>query len=707
MRGEKKAGLRSCAWIKVIPCLAMAILCLSCAGSPRGVQDAARERNWAFEGQDAGGTGVVFVPKGVYLVGMDSSRFGIGQWVRIIPGHDWPETGGRPTLIVGRISERRFHASRLEMLAYIPNVRGSRLEARTYDLRHGELPHAISKRLTYPVEFPVPEGSNEIHAPLSGYDLMEGNEIYGAFDFLDAPLSARLGNRIAGLLDVVDKGEQGDDVRMALRAGHIPERPALVLLGMRPEPYFDVEIESFGAKSQTLYDEMQHILSSGVPGADQIRLVSNRDPLTGAAALEKIGGSARDRLKVLLDGKSLYDQGLRVDGAPWRMVYSARAMAQIPDFAALSGVASALMLLGYPSSAAYLLESRWGSSPAAAKAALAPAMAYAYVRMMREDWAFEIGLELLGHADKLSGAERLELLAAAGVVFSMVSRSGEFDKIYREVYRGVDKLDPAWQTLTAHALLRAEFTGARAWYGKLSSRLARVGHWTAGDDMSACAYETLDLESDQWSAACERGSQHARTDFEKLWFESLLEMANGDEMSILAVSGQLDGMGAPYLASRAWRAMLEFAKNVQDVEMMTRASAMYADVSHQFGMYLSLMSGLGRFMSAQNAPIGGDVFSHAVRVWRSLDIRPSLAALCVARAQQLTGDEAADLLQFASELYLSIGDRENVALVDAMLAKRLQQQGMSDRAARVKERARQFGRGSLAREVKQALEQEE
>lgn len=634
----------------------------SCASAPQ-LGSALRTRQQAFDAQNEATKAsetVAFVPKGVYLRNV-RPPVKQGDWVRLLPSGRWREDEPPPTILVGRVAEMLGHDARLEILSAAPDIRAHGVRMEVYAPQNGQISlHAMTKRLAFGIDI----SANQAILPIGTYDLITGDEIY-AVCAVNSRAEERLSSQCTGLMTVLPDGMGTNEVRLSLVAGHIPDNPSFVLMDAVQTPSFRVQIAVSDGLSP-LNHELSTLLRAPLPGVQFIDIVSSPNIRT-ANIHQTLGDTATDRLDVVLYGDQaqilMADQGLRVDSSPWRVIIDGNHA----QLASLSAVTTALDMLGYDASVSYLLEQAWRETQdAALRAAMAPALAHAYHAMERDDWALEIALEMIGEAKRQKTcATRAKAWTAAAAVVSMTERADEFADVYRAARDAISCADARWKKVLAHALAAAGETQINA-YRMIERELLNKNQWDETDELAVCMNHTT---SELFEETCSQGSEHATSKYAQLWYATQARMKSNDMAALPELVSRVDDMGAPQLARELW--MTIALHGGADVENIWANAAAYAQTAQQRRTFADMMLELARYMSVRHEPIEAALFSEALDSWRALDKRMALAAVCVWRAQQLQGDEAIALLNFAEELYASTGDAENLALVRDRRTQRL------------------------------------
>ena len=652
-------------------------------------------RGWApAEGGAVSGS-IAFAPKGLYLVGAASKNVTEGTWIRFVPDA-WPETESRPTLLVGRVVSCEKTGARVEILSLSPSIPSDnvRVERYGHDGEVGKVLHSLTKRLVFgdSVGASVRRDAEEIGV-ISGSRAV-GGEIYGAYDLSSG--SGRLGSRCTALLTSVP-GDAAEEWHLRRAVGSLPDYPAFVLLDAPAAPAFRVRVSWHGFEDSVSREIRAAVESmvSGLPGETFIEIGEPGGIRDRRVHEEALGGRRTDELdvRVVWDGRRGYwvDQGIRVDEAPWRAVVEDGTAREV----ATALVMRALSMLGHHASSAYLGERMMSQALRDTdRASLAPALAWAYHSMGRDDWALELGLEVAGMAREAGKASKGPLLSAAASVMSICGLGDEFSSLYDDAYQVSGEMSPAWRTLLAYSYLYGESRFKQERFGSLVRGLIRDASWSNEDDMRACA-RSLDLEdSPVLATACERGAEQAVTSFATTWFEAMPilsgESAAGNEAEMLGVADRVDWIGAPSLALRLWT---EFSSRVVDgagVPVVWHNAAQYARVSGQYRHYLLMMSELLRFLVHRGSGADLSVFSEALHGWHRLDMRESLAAYCVAHASEVPPGESVEYLRYAAELYLTLGNAVRVSEVYAAISRILEAEGQNDAAQAARRLAHEF-----------------
>ena len=654
--------------------LILGILCILCVTgcastsqtlSPAGVE---RIRPWNFDAVHHSDTPrTVFVSKGIYLTGLpNDSSYAPGTWVRLIPGDAWLENEPRPTLIMARVAERAKTSARLEMLAYQSGFRDTNLAFEPYrseanSVHPAQMMHAMTKRLTFAAGDIQPNASS-VHVPLTQLELMQGTEIYGAFDIGNGTSRERLASQNRALMTVEAIGDTLTQLKTA--AGSLPEMPVFVLLDAPQMPAFQIDIqisELSGDRDEHIVNQIQKTLNSGVPGSEYLQI--HKVPAkTADETWAALGQTCTDKLEIHLiqqdDNWRMLDQGFRVLPYPWRVVLQNSDT----ELAAAAVLSSAYQMLGYSVSAAWILEQNWKNTQILEnRAALAPALALAYHEMERDDWALELALELQGYAQKASKTAKSVLLTAAASVYAIIGRLEEFEPNFEHIKPA--HLPVSWLRILAYVQLsELELARMKEQFAVTHTRLVRENAWTEQDEMFSCAARIHEDEE-----ACSQGVSMASTPFSQTWFETHESMHDASVETLLELAEAVDRLGAPELATQIWLELLQSSLSPETAFSVWQNAAAYARKSQQTRQWLHLMANLVRFLEVHPLPVQPGTFAEAVNGWRALDYRAELAALCRLRASGAAAQEARELRQFAVELYISMGDHENATAVMAEL----------------------------------------
>ena len=335
--GKNKLGLHEFrSWR--ISCLFLAILSLStvvsCATSG-GIQNVERTRGYRGE---AGRTreGIVYVPRGAYLVGNSAQSLAVGTWIRALPSASWPEGIAKPTILVGRIASKEPFGARIEILAaqsslrdsapavefYAPNRSNNDAKKDASQVNPSATPrlHAMPKRLVYPLSTPSASDTT-VATGLGANDWVEGSEIYGIVDLTNRA-ETRLASQITGIATIVETTLGRDEIAVARVAGQWPgaqatqrhnaENCAFVLLDAPDLPLYGVRISIYGSKGNGLKTRIESILEPGLPGRDRIRIDWHKSAIS-PTALSDMSQQETDMLEIRVfeDGDQIdaYDQG--------------------------------------------------------------------------------------------------------------------------------------------------------------------------------------------------------------------------------------------------------------------------------------------------------------------------------------------------------------------------------------------------------------
>ena len=664
----------------IILCV-LAIILTACASTPKQkVTEVSRNRDYTFERVNDDPK-AVYIPKGAYLVGVKKAgTYALNDWVRFIPGTIWPDEEPKPTILAGRVAERTSDTARIEVLAVQPGVRDPvpQFEAYSSEMHAAQGLHAITKRLVFPAS---DVSGQTIATELTTANLIEGTEIYGAFGLNSGQ---RLASQCSALLQA-DVNSSGN-VSLKVLSGKVPESPAFVLLDAIHEPAFDVRIVLGTAKPNAIAQKIAALLEEDIPGKEHIRIQNTRHQ-DAKVVIHAMGQTQTESIDVELfengDQYQWIDQGIRVTNSPFGVVLTDND----DSLAATAIVSRAFLLLGYPASAAWILENAWNHTDIAVeRAALAPALAQAYRDIEREDWALEIALELKGYALSLTKKDKSIVLAGAAVAATTAGSASEFENTFNEVHAHRADLPQAWLKTFAHAsLLSGNLPKWREYYLSAS----RSKSWNEFDDLYACMFRGEEDED-----LCDPES--VTTDFSRIWLRTMQVIRNEHPSEMLEIIGLVDDIGAPNLAVKLWSGFTALGGEAAMKSWLN--AAQYALRAQQYRHYLRMMV---HYALERN---NGEIFADVISGLRALDWRTELAHLCVMRSAFTPVGEAVELLNFATELYLSMGDPENAAIALARLACEYQNAGQDEMASQARQEARKYGRGSHQKEVLQALE---
>lgn len=687
---------------RLIRLISPAVLCAllaGCATTATTPRDVPRERNYTFAQDQASGARVAFIPKGAYILGLANDQsFSKGSWVRLTPGASWPEDEARPTLVTARIAERSANNARLEIAAFQPGIRTANLAIEPYN---SELPpsdalHAMTKRMAF-ANGPVHDGPVAI--TLTAQDIIEGSEIYGALSLETDDASQRLANHITALFTIAD--HNNDTVHLAKAAGNVSNSPVFLLLDAPTEPAFDIAItlpQNARADIPAIENALRAILAQDkLPGVSHIHLERAKSDPSKAERIASLGAPQTETLSLVVceEDRQLtaIDQSLRLRDDVFPVLLDNAT----PQDAATRLAAHALALLGHHTSAAFLLENAWRDANLDARAAIAPMLAQAYHNIERDDWALEIALELNGYIAQTK--KNSTLRASAAAIFALTGRAQEFSQIFNKAVSEAGKLPASFQKLMFHAILMAQdMPNADTHLLSLRHALTRAGHWNAFDEMALCA-SRIDIDDD----ACTEGLDHASSPLEKLWFTSLIATHNEETPRLLDLALEADAIGAPNLAIRLWSAIIQNGLTPEAALSAYKTVAEYMKTAQDLRAFAHLMAELATSQAAAAQTMDAQTYAETLAVWRALDYRQELAAICTARAATASLNERIDLLSFAGMLYRSIGDAENSAITDSMLYKAHAASGNMRDAEISKERAIRFSSHSEHPEVVQAL----
>ena len=173
----------------------LGLLLSACASKQKPiVSEVSRIRDFQFD-RAGDQPRAAYIPKGAYLLGlMQNTAYAPGTWVQFTPGSLWPDEEPRPTVLTGRVAERSADKARLEVLALQPGVRDPLPNFEGYAQQTAaQSLHAMTKRLVFASSSDAMGARTE----LTKSDLIEGNELYGAFA---SDGSQRLANKCTALL---------------------------------------------------------------------------------------------------------------------------------------------------------------------------------------------------------------------------------------------------------------------------------------------------------------------------------------------------------------------------------------------------------------------------------------------------------------------------------------------------------------------------
>lgn len=670
-----------------MPALCLALVISACGDTNKTPESVARMRSWNFE-QTAHETRVAFIPKGAYIIGLkNNADFQVNQWVRLIPGSTWPEQESKPTLLIGRIAERQKTAARIEILAFQPGMREIRPDFQAYPIQDNpaQTLHSITKRMT----FAAGKASKDVViTPMNRESLIQGNEIYGAFDLSTAHQNRRLANANMALLQADNSTDE--ETHLVRKAGMIPDSAAFVLLDAPMPPAFDIniQIDEINGRNEII-DHLNQILGQSIPGAEFIHVRPETHQPDIDKTLSMLGKTQTETLDIVLTAEKktpiILDQALRVTDSPFTAVLSEND----PKLAANSLAARAFEMLGYPSSAAFILENAWTESNSVQTwASLAPALASLYHRMDRDDWALEIGLEMLELSKSQSKSAKAQAQAAAATAFAISGRSSEFPDVFDSVHKSLSSLSVPWRKTFAHAMLMSQ--DLPKWHEYFAE--ARKS-WNEFDEMAEC-FQSEDNDT------CQDGLDKSQTEIGRLWFLSMLNAYREPSTKQIELAQKIDSIGAPNLAVHHWMNMISAGLNAEASSSAWINMARYARRSQQIRAFLRDMYSYAIHQKSFDAEIFGD----SIYGWKSLDWRAELAHSCVLRSATATSGESIDLLELASELYISIGDAENAAIVSAKLSRIYAQMNQMEKADFYRIKAQSFAANTHHKEVLKAIQ---
>ncbi|MCL2326675.1 MAG: hypothetical protein FWC40_09310, partial [Proteobacteria bacterium] len=631
---------------------------------------------------------VVFVSKGLYVTGIaDGRSFSVGTWVRLVPGQRWPVGEPKPTLLVGRVAERKAHWARVEVLAMVDGLRADDppvVEA--YAFAKGVALHAVTKRLVYPATDVLAERGS-VHVALSHADLAEGGEIYAAID-LNAPRGARLASRMTALLRVTEVGQT--HARFQPIMGVVPQNPAFVLLDAQVTPAFGVRIvlhQMASGQDEAMAREIER-LKSVWPHSNLARIEVVRE---GAAAYDAVRQALGQTQTHMLDVR-IFDVLGHVQMLSHRERLSLSVW-QLPleggdaEGWAWGALMEALAMLGDQAGVAFLGE-QWLAARRTPLdwARVGPVLGAAYHSLERDDWALELALELGSMGAGADGRSDIAVAAIAAVI----GRQQEFKASFSRAQQAAGKLSEPWLRLLWQAVMTASVIDSafRDAERIVAQKMRQQKMWRIHDDALRCL-----MLGEEDEEACENGLAHAKTPFESRFFEALLHASQEGQhtagtwaQQILAV----DGLGAPFLAQTILLRLVPKAASAATRVLLLQNAAEYARKASQMREFLAISEILLRAQGLFPEDVQQPVSRQAIEGWRMLDRRAILGSALVFESQrpQTTDSEAIDLLLYAAELFLSIGDVHNAAIAHAGLAKRLEAIGKAAEASAHRERAK-------------------
>ena len=598
--------------------------CGTTAITPQTVEPV-RERGGHFAQVADDGPHVVFMPKGLWIAGLaQDASYAMGTWVRLLPGDGWPEAEPRPTLLLGRVAQRQKDAARLEILSLVPRFATTDPAFEPYpaDAKPSHALHAVTKRIVFSGEF-------------TSDAFVEGNEIYGAYELDDAPTDRRLASNLSALLAFPPETRANGAHNLQVVAGTLPQNPVYVLLDAPLAPRYRVEIHIAAQPLQREIQNQLQTLIQNLPGSESIQIMADHDPADVHKVLVQQGKTQTDALRIDLLPNDMIDQGNRVTDSPYTVVAD-----ETPQSRALAAAARAFQLLGYPASAAWLLEGAWRDARSLTqRAAVAPALADAYRLMERGDWALEIALSLRAHADALSGRDHTLMQAAAAVVAAQARVAQDFEDCIEDVHNHVGRLPDAWRRAFAHALLDIAFMPPPREY--FVDVRQNIQNWNEWDDLRLCEHipETCEAASPQ-------------TEFGKLVQSAVMQMQSADAAQLVSLAGQADEIGAPRLAMNLWRAVAS-ALPPDGRDAARRAILQYARTSPHTRAWLRAAADA----FSPDLPDAAEILA----ALRGYDFRPEAADVALRMAQHAAPQDAAALRALATEMSLSIGDAANAA----------------------------------------------
>ncbi len=558
--------------------------------------------------------------------------------------------------MIARVAERTRAYARLELLAFADGMRASyQLTARSYTANANDpnakpLPtHAINKRLL----FAEHTSSNTVTVPQPGLNDIRGNEIYAAID-LDQN-NTRLGAQISAILRVTDTTTEYATLQTV--AGSIPQHAAFILLDAWTAPGYHVQIHLSNDIKTAAPDIQKHITNyiQSFPSAEYIEIV-NKQPQNIDALL---GAKQTDTLVVALNKRNdaflVEDQSIRLGLSPWPLLSTTAD----PELLALNAATRALVLAGDFVSAIYLLEEALRHDHANARfAVIAPALASTYHAIERDDWALELALEASSRLNKASGADKLHLVNALTAIAAQIRRTEEFHSSFESLLDRKPTPDNE-NSFTFRALALAAMNDPQyaASANAMYQRLHDANRLTPYDEQLRCfALSQMD------ETACDAGEASAQTPFDSVFYPAIQRLRNGaNDDTVLKSLTALDEVGAPFIAQLLWMQLARHASNSETAEALMLNASAYAHRAQDHRSEIAIAELVQQSRSHRASNTRDNVLAPAIRRWQSLDARARLAALCYDTATQAarTQDERTKLLNYAYQLYLSIGDAAN------------------------------------------------
>ncbi|MBQ9394549.1 MAG: hypothetical protein IJU23_03400 [Proteobacteria bacterium] len=649
----------------------------------------ARNRNFQFEQNYSDANHIYYAPKGLFITNIRKEEFPENSWIRLTPGEQWPSYESRPTVLTGRIAERKKDYARIEILEFARTISSNyHLKAETYppQMDIAQTLHSIGKLIAFP------SGTNDgksVLTTLSQDALVTGRELYGALDADGATAGRRFGSAVTALMSVPAEEIGHDAVRLKKVAGELPKNPIFVLLDAPLIPAYRVQlrIADISERNQ-ITKKLQALLKQGIPGTEYIDISNEKPAIEVDDAIRQLGGIQTKTLEVVLTSHNrkpvIVDQAYRVEDSPYTVILDDSD----PETTAVAMIARALEMLGYPASEAWLLEQAYHKADSIKrKAELVPALASAWHLLERDDWALELGLEQLTLADVASKSERQIALTAAAAAFSSCARSAEFQSIFEEVHANHASLPSAWQKTFAYAAIQSHANNSIT-----SQQLPKWREyvmesrkdWNEFDAI----FECLMAGDEEY---CEESLDESTTELGRIWFNTQLTIAKGNISQILNYSAPLDSVGAPNLNKHLWLGLIS-AGLKGDAEFAALLSAAhYARMSQQTRTYIHLMEDhlLNSSVIKDFSP-----YSEAVSVWKALDRRYELASFSIIKAESSPVGESIELKTFAAELMLSTGNAELLGRIYKKLASDYDSLGQKEKSEYYRQRAIDFSNGT-------------
>ena len=95
----------------VLVAIVFAVITVLAAGCSTSVKEVpsipARNRNFQFEQNYSDANHIYYAPKGLFITNIRKEEFPENSWIRLTPGEQWPSYESRPTVLTGRIAERK------------------------------------------------------------------------------------------------------------------------------------------------------------------------------------------------------------------------------------------------------------------------------------------------------------------------------------------------------------------------------------------------------------------------------------------------------------------------------------------------------------------------------------------------------------------------------------------------------------------------